>query len=99
MIAIAPSLAEEIEALRGHALVELTQLAEETGVDLAPPDPAGLSDLALGVARAVDEAVADVAGMAEALGRGSRPPPRALPGQDARRELAQELELAALGAA
>lgn len=46
---IVPALDAELAALRGAALIELNQLAEDTGFDLAPPNPAGLSDMALGL--------------------------------------------------
>ena len=42
---IAPALDAELAALRGAAQVALAQMGED--LDLGPPDPAGLSDLAL----------------------------------------------------
>ena len=82
-----PALDEELAALRGAALVELNQLGEDLGLDLAPPDPAGLSDVALNTAREIDKMRAEVADWALTSGR-------ALARRRARflvQELAQEL--------
>ena len=99
MIPIPSSMAEEVEALRGAALVELAQLAEDTGLDLSPPDPAWLSDLALNTGRAIDEAVAEIAELAQCCGRPiARRRARAL-ARHLAEELLAELELAALGVA
>ncbi len=92
-----PALDEELAALRGAALVELNQLGEDLGLDLAPPDPAGLSDVALNTAREIDKMRAEVADWALTSGRAlARRRARFLV-QELAEELLAELDLAALG--
>ena len=97
MIAIAPSLAEELAELRGAAQVELAQFGEELGIDLAPPDPAVLSDMALNTAREIDKMRAEVADWALTSGRAlARRRARFLV-RELAEELLAELDLCALG--
>ena len=97
MIQITNALDAELAELRGAAQVELAQMAEETGLDLGPPDPAGLSDLALNLAREVDRMRVEVRDMAQVVGRAAaRRRAKLLVGELAE-ELLVELQLVALG--
>ena len=90
-------LSRRLAALRGVAQVELAQLGEELGLDLGPPDPAGLSDLALNVAREVDRMRAEVGDMAQIVGRAAARRRAKLLVTELANELLGEMELCALG--